>query len=57
MILMQCLGCAVMVKNPRTMNYMYEKCNVCLESQLEQENRAIDTYLDQEAEKELDNHA
>jgi hypothetical protein len=57
MILMQCLGCGTVVKNPRTMNYMYEKCNVCLETQLEQENRAIDVYLHDRAEKELEQNA
>jgi hypothetical protein len=55
--MMQCLGCGIVVKNPRTVQYMYEKCDVCLKSQLEQEERAIDTYLHDRAEKELEANA
>ena len=55
-VLMQCLGCGVMVKNPRAMNYMYEKCNVCLKAQMEKEEKAIDSYLSGQAEKELKNN-
>jgi len=57
MILIQCLGCGSMVQNPRTMNYMYEKCDVCLKSQKIQEERAIDTYLHGEAEKKREANA
>jgi hypothetical protein len=57
MILIQCLGCGGMVENPRTMNYMYEKCDVCLKSQKIQEERAIDTYLHGEAEKKREANA
>jgi hypothetical protein len=46
-----------MVKDPRTMNYMYEKCDMCLKSHKEQEEKAIDMYLDQRAEQELDSNA
>jgi len=56
-LMMQCLGCGAVVKNPRTVHYMYEKCDVCLKSQLEQEERAIDTYLHDRAEKELEANA
>ena len=52
-ILMQCLGCGTVVKNPKVMNYMYEKCDVCADKQRELEEKAIDTYLHQEAEKKL----
>jgi hypothetical protein len=55
--MMQCLGCGAVVKNPRTVQYMYEKCDVCLKSQLEQEERAIDTYLHERALKELEANA
>lgn len=55
--MMQCLGCGTVVKNPRTVQYMYEKCDVCLKSQLQQEERAIDTYLHERALKELEANA
>jgi hypothetical protein len=55
--MMQCLGCGAVVKNPRTVQYMYEKCDVCLKSQLEQEERAIDTYLHEQALKKLESNA
>jgi hypothetical protein len=55
--MMQCLGCGIVVKNPRTVQYMYEKCDVCLKSQLEQEERAMDTYLHERAVKELEANA
>lgn len=55
--MMQCLGCGTVVKNPRTVQYMYEKCDVCLKSQLEQEERAVDTYLHERAVKELEANA
>jgi hypothetical protein len=57
MILMQCLGCGTMVKNPKTINYMYEKCNVCYAKQKEQEELAIDTYLHGQAEQKREHHA
>ena len=53
-IIMQCLGCGIIVTNPKVMNYMYEKCDYCSEKQRDQENKAIDTFLHQEAEKELE---
>jgi len=55
--LMQCLGCGTMVRDPRTMNYMYEKCDMCLKTHKEQEEKAIDMYLDQRAVQELENNA
>jgi hypothetical protein len=57
MILMQCLGCGTMVKNPKTINYMYEKCDVCYTKQKEQEELAIDTYLHGQAEQKREHHA
>jgi hypothetical protein len=51
---MQCLGCGTVVVNPKIINFMYEKCNYCTQVQREQEERAIDTYLHQQAEKELE---
>lgn len=56
-ILMQCLGCGTVVKNPKVMNYMYEKCDICTAKQQDMEEKAIDTYLHQEAEKKKDAHA
>lgn len=56
-VLMQCLGCGTVVTNPRIMNMMYEKCDFCTEKQKEQEERAIDTFLHQEAERKLENNA
>ena len=56
-ILMQCLGCGMVVTNPKVMNYMYEKCDFCTDKQREQEERAIDTFLHQEAEKKRDANA
>lgn len=56
-VLMQCLGCGTVVKNPRIMNMMYEKCDICTEKQRDQEEKAIDTFLHQEAEKKLGHHA
>jgi len=56
-IMMQCLSCGTMVINPRILNYMYEKCTPCAEKQKEQEEFAIDTFLQAQAEKELEHHA
>jgi hypothetical protein len=56
-ILMQCLGCGIVVTNPRAMNYMYEKCDFCTDKQKEMEERAIDSYLHAEAEKKLEQDA
>jgi len=56
-ILMQCLGCGTVVTNPRTMNYMYEKCDFCVDKQREIEERAIDSYLHAEAERKLEQDA
>jgi hypothetical protein len=56
-ILMQCLGCGTVVTNPRTMNYMFEKCDPCTDKQREMEERAIDTFLHAEAEKKLEQDA
>jgi hypothetical protein len=39
------------------MNMMYEKCDFCTAKQKEQEERAIDTFLHQEAERKLENNA
>jgi hypothetical protein len=54
MILMECRTCGVMVKNPRTMNYMTERCTPCELRHRELADLAIDTYLDQQAEEKLD---
>jgi acetyl-CoA carboxylase beta subunit len=54
MILMECRTCGVMVQNPKTLNYMSERCTPCELRQREQANRAIDTYLDQQAEEKRD---
>jgi hypothetical protein len=54
---MQCLGCGIVVTNPRAMNYMYEKCDFCTDKQKEIEERAIDTYLHAEAERKLEQDA
>ena len=56
-ILMQCLGCGVVVTNPKVMNYMYEKCNFCTEKQKDMEEKAIDTFLHAEAERKLEQDA
>ena len=56
-VMMQCLRCGTMVTDPRVMNMLYEMCNFCAEQQKERENQAIDTFLHQEAEKELDKNA
>lgn len=56
-IIMQCLRCGTVVTNPKVINYMYEKCDVCTEEQREQENKAIDTFLHQEAERKLEHNA
>ena len=56
-VVMQCLRCGTMVTNPRVMNMMYEMCNYCAEKQQDRENKAIDTFLHQEAEKELEHNA
>lgn len=56
-VMMQCLGCGTMVTNPRVMNMMYEMCDYCTGQQMEKENKAIDTFLHQEAEKELEQNA
>ena len=55
-ITMQCLGCGTIVINPRLLNYMFEKCTPCAEIQREQEEFAIDTFLQAQAEKELEQH-
>ena len=56
-VLMQCLGCGVMVQNPRALHMMYEKCDVCYTKHKEQEELAIDMYLDQVAEEKRGNNA
>lgn len=56
-ILMQCLRCGTVVTNPKVMNYMYEMCDICTEEQKDKENKAIDTYLHQEAERKLEHNA
>jgi len=56
-ILMQCLGCGTVVTNPKVMNYMYEKCDYCTDKQKEMEEKAIDSFLHQEAEKKRDANA
>ena len=56
-IVMQCLGCGATVTNPRTINYMYEKCDYCALRQKEQEEKAIDTFLHAEAERKLESNA
>jgi hypothetical protein len=56
-ILMQCLGCGIVVTNPKVMNYMYEKCDFCTNKQKEQEEKAIDSFLHAEAERKLDSNA
>jgi acetyl-CoA carboxylase beta subunit len=53
MILMECRSCGVMVQNPKTLNYMAERCTPCEMKFRELANRAIDTYLDEKAEAEL----
>ena len=53
MILMECRSCGVMVQNPKTVNYMAERCTPCEMKFRELANRAIDTYLDEKAEAEL----
>jgi hypothetical protein len=55
-ILMQCLACGITVENPRTMNYMYEKCNPCTAKQKDMEEKAIDTFLHAEAERKLESN-
>ena len=54
MILMECRSCGVMVQNPKTINYMAERCTPCEMKYRELANRAIDTYLDQQAEEKRD---
>ena len=54
MILMQCLSCGTMVENPKVMNYMTEKCTPCELRHRDMANKAIDTYLDQQAEEKRD---
>lgn len=56
-VLMQCLGCGIVVTNPRTMNYMFEKCDPCTDKQREMEEMAIDTFLHAQAEKKLEQDA
>jgi hypothetical protein len=53
MILMECRSCGVMVQNPKTINYMSERCMPCEIKYRELANFAIDTYLDEKAEEEL----
>jgi hypothetical protein len=53
-IVMQCLGCGTVVTNPRIINYMFEKCDPCADKQREMEERAIDSFLDAEAERKLE---
>jgi hypothetical protein len=43
-----------MVQNPKTVNYMAERCTPCEMKFRELANRAIDTYLDEKAEAERD---
>lgn len=54
MILMECRTCGVLVQNPKTLNYMAERCTPCELRQRELANLAIDTYLQEKAEAELD---
>jgi hypothetical protein len=56
-VLMQCLGCGTVVTNPRTMNYMFEKCDPCAEKQRDMEEMAIDTFLHAQAERKLEQDA
>ncbi len=56
-VLMECLGCKKTVTNPKTINYMYERCNPCVLIQKELEERAIDTFLHSEAERKLESNA
>ena len=56
-VLMQCLGCGTLVKNPKVMNYMYEKCDYCTAQQKELEDKAVDTFLHQEAERKANPNA
>jgi len=53
MILMECRSCGVTVENPKTMNYMTERCTPCELRHRELANLAIDTYLDGIREQEL----
>lgn len=54
MILMECRSCGVLVQNPKTLNYMAERCTPCELKFRELANLAIDTYLQEKAEAELD---
>ena len=54
MILMECRNCGTMIENPKVMNYINERCNVCELRHKEMANLAIDTYLDQKAEEQYD---
>jgi hypothetical protein len=56
-VLMECLRCKTTVINPKTINYMYEKCNLCVLIQKDMEEKAIDTFLHAEAERKLDSNA
>jgi hypothetical protein len=53
MIIMECRSCGATVENPKTMNYMTERCTPCELRHRELANRAIDTYLDSIREQEL----
>jgi hypothetical protein len=53
-ILMPCLKCDIMVINPKVINYMLEMCDACVLNHNELSNKAIDTYLHEKAEAELD---
>ena len=56
-MIMKCSGCNTMVIDPRLINYMYEKCTVCTQKQKEQEEYAIDVFIQAQAEKKLEQHA
>ena len=56
-IIMQCLGCGTVVTNPRVFNYMYEKCTPCALRQKDNEEKAIDSFLQAEAERKLEQDA
>jgi hypothetical protein len=53
-IFLQCLGCGIVVKSPKTINYMYEKCDFCTDKQKDMEEKAINVFLHAEAERKLD---
>ena len=56
-VFMQCLGCGVVVTNPKVIHMMYEKCDFCTAKQKDQEEKAIDSFLHAQAERKLDSNA